>query len=269
MCSNRKSALFYNEHWRLIEGAFGIFTLISGYFQFGASFSASTPTEIFGVIMNSFYMGNVSIYIFIGSLILFITFNILWIISKNAPPLVNLYCPANRMSDGGEIYLEMKTTEPSGLKDAHITIISLFYGQQNLELAGNMNPYRIIRFGKELVKGELGEICIADTVEPQNRLHVRLNIKDRSYFLIVWDKAAKYWEGEYKMIFEFYAHPNDEKYPILVGTFEAIMIHKRYNMIDGPDGDFIFWKQNSFKQVKEKSELKRLKKLSNFLISSN
>jgi hypothetical protein len=253
---SRRIALFFDKYGIITESISGVLLLISGYFQFGASFSSSTPSVFYGANVNSFFMANISLIIFIVSVIVTIGGGILWAITKNAPPLVDVkeYSPNGT---GQASYIKLKNNEPSELVNVYIKILKFTdMRRPSFEFTKSMGSYNIIKVKENIVKGQEVEIPFVEGNDGE--LHILTDGK--KCIIPVLYKELKEFEQKYDVVMEIMTQPSNEKYSMLVGKYQGTILHHRWSGVEVSDKhisgviyqDWAVWEKDSFKKLSKK-----------------
>lgn len=253
---SRRIALFFDKYGIITESVSGVLLLISGYFQFGASFSSSTPSVFYGENVDSFLMANISLVVFIVSVVVTVGGGILWAITKNASPLVEVkeYSPNGT---GHASYIKLKNNEPSDLTNVYIKILKFTdMRRPTFEFTKSMGSYNIIKVKDSIVKGQEFDIPFVEGNEGM----LRISTDGKPYIIPVLYKELKEFEEKYDVVIEVFVQPTSEKYIMSAGKYRGTILHHRWNGVEVSDKhvngvifqDWAIWEKGSFKRVSEK-----------------
>lgn len=280
--SSRRTAIFFNKYGVITEIISVTLISVSGYFRFAAGFDSSTPSSFLGVVVNEFLMVDLSLIVFIVSLIVSVGGGILWVVSKNAPPLVDVNVYPRQGVVSSETSIELTNNEPSDLQNIYIKILKWKDLSKNLgdfDYRKIFESDNIIEFDNKVLSGDIKKIPFSFVENFDGKL--RIPIREFDPFLIeISDIDATECANKYEVLMEVHAQPTSEKFSMKVGIYEGILVHKRINGCDivlkgkGKEvirtkryEEFVFWEEGSFKQVKDKKELRAVRKIQKGLAS--
>ncbi len=255
MMIKRKTARFLKEFKKVIDlSAFssfiiGVAGLIIGFF----SMYPNSPILKQGIV-SSYLIINIALFIIVATITLWFGQLVIWLIVKNAPPLVNV--KGHFLQDTA--YLRLTNEEPVDLDYAQVNIggLSLGNNPNSIEHLGHNN---LIKIEQKIVTGEKVEIPIAVGEDG----FTRFSVDGGLYNLALNDRENKESHGRYRIALEVFAHPVDEEKSMLVGRYFGAIYHTRLNGTKPPANDkhrddvliyqdMVGWEKGSFKSMTEK-----------------
>lgn len=253
---SRRIAIFFDKYGLVTESISVVLAGISGYFQFGASFSSSTPSVFYGAKVDSFFMANISLVVFIFSVVVTVGGGILWVITRNAPPLVEVkeYSPNGT---GHASYIKLKNNEPSDLTNVYIKILKFTdMRRPSFEFTKSMGSHNIIKVKENIVKGQEFDIPFVEG----NDGMLQILTDGRPCIIPVIYKELKEFEEKYDVIVEVFVQPTNEKYIMSAGKYQGTILHHRWNGVEVSDKyvsgviyqDWVIWEKETFKKLSKK-----------------
>lgn len=246
----RRIFLFHEEYGKFTESVSGFLMIVSGYFQFIASYTASTPTLVNGVNVNPFSMFDISLIVFVLSSLFFWLGGILWIVSKNAPLLVNI---SGYFVESGEIsFVKIKNEEPTDLISVYAKVLNFYGSNPKFDYVRTMGSDTIIRCHENVLSGQTIDLPIVEA--RKNDLLIKISKKD--YHLKTPNQETpEELHEKYNVVLEVCVQLNSEKKTRVVGKYYGLIKYDFYNGgIETPEGIFIensvIWK--SFYKINDK-----------------
>ena len=249
--TSRRTAIFFEKYGVITEVVSAFWVALSGYFQFGASFSSSTPGTFFGVNVNPFLLANISLIIFIMSVIVSVGGGILWAITKNAPPLV-VVKPYLIPTTGGQVSLCLKSEEPKDVKDIRIKILSLVDVKYNWEHVKPMGIYSVIEYKDNIIKGQEIEIPLIEAREED----ILIKTSKRGYPIPLKYPEVKELHEKFNVVINVSILLNSESNRRNAGVYSGTIFHHWYKDFETPEGiitqNAVVWDKDSFKKLDKK-----------------
>lgn len=249
---SRRISIFFENYGVITETISIVLTAISGYTQFGASFSSSTPSVFFGINVEPFYLANVSLIIFITSVIITIGGGTLWVITKNALPLVCVN-PYLIPTTGGQVSLLLKSEEPKDIADIRIKILSFIDVKYEWEHAKPMGIYSVIEHKDTAIKGQEIEIPIVEARQED----ILVTTSKRGYPIPLKYPEVKELHEKFSVVLEVSIMLNGESNRRNAGVYTGIILHHWYKDFETPEGiisqNAVIWDKYSFQMLGKKA----------------
>lgn len=266
--SFRKNLSFISEtRRRLNVPAIGLFIVsIGGY---SIAFLALRPNSSFiwekTLVVNPYDVINLSLVLILISVLVWMGINIVWVIAKYSPPLINVdvFTP---LSTGGTPHIRIQSNDSVEFESIVIELLSIDDPNWGDSIhTKRMGGKKTIEIKKNIGYGDTVEIPFMKSRDKD----VLILVDGGGYSLPMVDEKVKYLDEEFEVLFQIRGLTANEKLKKNIGIYSGRVVHIWRNGFEVEmDGEtyintqnYIAWKEGSFRKIEDKKELKSLSKL--------